>query len=132
MRKVFILVLAMPFMAMQCNKKKSDCNGAICTEMFAAVNVTVTDKSGNNVDLKDYYTINVATGDTLRHNNGTWPEGAYTVLDDSYVSKMYNKQLQFRFIGIRNNTTVVDELYSISADCCHISKVAGKDTVVID
>lgn len=131
MRKVFILVLAFPFMAMQC-KKKTDCSGAICTEMFAAVNVTVTDKNGYNIDLQDYYTINIATGDTLMHNNSTWPEGAYTVLDDSYVSKMYNKKLQFRFVGILNNTIVVDEPYTIAADCCHISKEAGKDTIVIN
>lgn len=131
MRKIFLLLLAFPAMAMQC-KKKSECSDAICTQMFAAVNVTVTDKTGNNVDMEDYYTINIATGDTLRHNNGTWPEGAYTVLDDGYVSKMYNKELQFRFIGIQNNTMVVDETYTISADCCHISKKAGKDIVVID
>lgn len=131
MRKTFLLVLSFPMIAMQC-KQKTDCKSAICTEMFAAVNVSVKDKNGNNINLQDYYTINIATGDTLRNNNGTWPEGAYTVLDDTYVSKMYNKKLQFRFIGRLNNSTVVDETYTISADCCHISKVAGKDTVIID
>jgi len=131
MRKIFLSLLAFPTMAMQC-KKKSECSDAICTQMFAAVNVTVTDNKGNNVNLEEYYTINMATGDTLRHNNGTWPEGGYTVLDDGYVSKMYNKELQFRFIGVQNNTMVVDEQYTISADCCHISKRAGKDTIVID
>lgn len=131
MRKVFVLVLALPLIAMQC-KDKNDCSGAVCTQIFAAVNVTVTDKNGNNVDLQDYYTINMATGDTLRHNNSSWPEGAYTVLDDSYVSSMYNKRLQFRFIGVKDNAIVADELYTISADCCHINKEAGKDTLVID
>lgn len=131
MRKTFLLVLSFPMIAMQC-KQKTDCNNAICTEMFAAVNMSVKDKNGNNINLQDYYTINISTGDTLRNNNGTWPEGAYTVLDDSYVSKMYNKKLQFRFVGRLNNSTVVDETYTISADCCHISKVAGKDIVIID
>lgn len=130
MRKLSILLLAIPLLSARCNKK-TDCAEAICTLVFAAVNVTVNDKNGNNIDLQDYYTINIATGDTIRLNS-TWPEGAYTVLDDSYVSRMYNKTLQFRFIGIKGNVTVVDEIYTISADCCHISKDAGKDTVVID
>ena len=100
--------------------------------MFASVNVAVTDKNGNSINLQDFYTINIATGDTLRYNNSSWQEGAYTVLDDSYVSKMHNEKFQFRFAGIKNNATVVNELYTISADCCHISKEAGKDTIVID
>lgn len=131
MRKTFLFVLAIPFMAMQC-KKKDDCSKAICTEMFASVNVIIQDKDGNHTDLQDYYTINVATGDTLRHNANGWPEGSYTVVDDSYVNKMYNSKLQFRFIGIQNNTIVVDEMYTISADCCHISKESGKDTVTLE
>lgn len=131
MRKAVIVVLALPFLAMQC-KNKNNCDRAICTEVLMSVSVNVTDKNGNNIDLQDHYTINVANGDTIRNNNGPWPEGAYVVLDDSYVNKMYNSRLQFRFVGIKNNIVVVDEAYTISADCCHINKESGKETIVID
>ncbi len=131
MRKLSLVLLAIPLLSTKCNKK-NDCADAICTQMFAAVTVTVTDKDGNNIDLQDYYTINTTTGDTLRHNNSTWPEGAYTVLDDGYVSKMYNKTLQFRFVGIKDNAVIADENYTISADCCHISKKSGKETIVTE
>lgn len=133
MSRIFIFALALPLLSMQCKKNnQNDCSNAICTEIFASVNVAVQDKDGNHINLQDYYTINVATGDTLRHNANGWPEGSYTVVDDSYVNKMYNRKLQFRFLGVQGNTIVVDEIYTISADCCHINKESGKDTIIIE
>ena len=131
MRKLFLVFAAIPLLSTTCNKK-NDCSDAICTQMFAAVTVMVTDKDGNDINLLDFYTIHIATGDTLRHNNNNWPEGAYTVLDDGYVSKMYNKEFQFRFVGIKDNKIVADEMYTISADCCHINKESGKETIVVE
>jgi len=134
MQKIFWVLLAVPLAINSCNgkKKKGDCDGAICTQIFAAVNVKILDKDGNNAVLSDHYTINTETGDTLRFNSGGWPEGAYTVIDDSYVTQMYNRTIELRFIGEQNNKKVVDETYTISADCCHISKKGGKETVTIE
>lgn len=133
MQKIFIVLLAVPLAVNSCNnKKKNNCEGAICTQMFAAVNVTVTDKDGNKPVLSDHYTINTETNDTLRFNSGGWPGGSYTVIDDSYVSRMYNRTIQFRFVGVQGANVVVDEPYTISADCCHISKKSGKETVAIE
>ena len=133
MQKILLLILAIPLAVNSCNNRKKDnCEGAICTQMFAAVNVTVAHKDGNKPALSDHYTINTETNDTLRFNSGSWPEGSYTVIDDSYVSRMYNRTIGFRFIGMQGASVVVDESYTISADCCHISKKEGKDTVTID
>ncbi|MBZ0098817.1 MAG: hypothetical protein K8F30_07015 [Taibaiella sp.] len=133
MQKIILILLAVPLAVNSCNnKKKNNCEGAICTQMFAAVNLTVTDKDGNKPALSDHYTINTETNDTLWFNSGGWPDGAYTVIDDSYVSRMYNRTIPFRFIGMQGAAIVVDELYTISADCCHISKKSGKETVTID
>lgn len=129
-----ILLLAITVLLLSCDKQnnKEDCRQAICTEIFAMVNIAVQDVNNKPLILSEHYTVNVQTNDTLRFNNGNaWPEGNYTVADDSYTSKMHNKRYDFRFIGISNNKVVVNEVYTISADCCHINKVSGEDTVVV-
>lgn len=132
MRRIYLFVLVLPLLSTKCIKDDKNCTQAICTEMFASVNVNVLDKNGNSATLQDYYTINTITGDTMRHDNNGWPQGSYTVVDDSYVKKMYNSKLQFRFVGIVNNAMVVDEMYTIAADCCHVSKETGKDTITLN
>lgn len=131
--KQLISVIAISVFITACNKvtDKNDCKDAICTAMFAAVNVGIRDSNNIQVELTDYYTVNTKNNDTIRPVS-TWPDGYYTVLDDNYLQKMYNQGIDFRFIGFRNNAVVVNELFTISADCCHISKVAGKETVTVD
>lgn len=129
-----VLLLAATVLFLSCDKGDNDdkdCKNAICTMMFASVNVHVLDTDSNNVKLSEYYTINIQTNDTIRHAGDTWPDEAYVVLDDSYTPRMYNKQYDFRFIGMSNGAMVVNELYTISADCCHINKVSGKTSVVV-
>ena len=129
-----VLLLAATVFFLSCDKggdDDKDCKKAICTMMFSSVNVNILDADSNAVKLSEYYTINIQTNDTIRHTGDTWPDGAYVVLDDSYTPRMYNKKYDFRFVGISNGAMVVNEIYTISADCCHINKVSGKTSVVV-
>lgn len=133
MNKLLLVLLVIPLAANSCNNKKNNnCREVICTQIFASVNLKVTNKDGEPAKLTEHYTVNTKTSDTLTFEQGGWPEGSYTVVDDNYVSKMYNSTVEFRFIGMQGNVKVVDEPFTISADCCHISKISGKDTVTID
>lgn len=138
MRKGIIpALIAFSFLSMsaKCSKDKkqsSNCDGVMCTAMFAMVNITVTDSVGNTVKLDDAYTLRLSNNSTIRTANNSTPDGSYTVLDDSYQKQLVNATDSFRFIGIKNGKQVVKETFVISADCCHINKQSGKTEVVAD
>ncbi len=118
-------------MSQSCNKKVQKCTGnVICTELFAMATVHVTDNNGQDVILNDAYTIRNSTNEVIRIEQ-TMPNGTYIVLDDSYLKKLQNQADTFRFIGIKNSKEVVNELYVITADCCHINKRSGAESVTI-
>lgn len=120
--------------AASCNtaRKVTACpEDVVCTQLFAGINVYVTDANTAPVLFDDFYTINTTTGETIRLEPNRGGMGHYTVLDDSYRKKLQNRTDRFQFVGVKNNQRIVEELYTISADCCHISKVSGRDTVVL-
>jgi hypothetical protein len=98
--------------------------------MWVSIGVTVKNAAGQPVQLDDAYTMVSKTGQRIpleRRAN----EGQYTVLDDSYRKELENRQDEFKFVGMKNGAKVVEETYQISADCCHVKKVSGKDVVVV-
>jgi hypothetical protein len=130
-------LLAVPFALLvlsSCAKTKSTtakcADDVICTMMFAAVTVTVTDNTGAAVTLDEMYTTRDDNGEKITLDQ---PDGGnnYTVLNDSYVKKLQNTQAAFHFIGIKDGKQVINEPYTISADCCHIKKVSGKSEIAL-
>ena len=84
----------------------------------------------NNGDLDEFYTLRVSNGDTIRYSIGSLPfPNTYVILDDSYQQYFIDKTENFRFQGFKNDTMVVNELYSIKADKCHIDYVSGKQVI---
>lgn len=136
MRKLFLL-LVISLSGTSCTTKKPDpvnsCAGALCTLEFRGFSIEVKHSNGNHAVLDNYYTVNINLNDTI-YNGKTLLQGdsLYNVIDDNYTGKMYNKTYNFNFIGIINNTVVVNEPFVFSADCCHIDKVSGKSKVTID
>jgi hypothetical protein len=120
----FLLILAI-IMFVSC-KSESQNNTVACTMEFRTVTINV---QGDTLD--HFYTIRVTSGDTIRLNSGnTFGANTYPVLDDSYQSNIANRTEQFRFVGLKNNAIIVDELFTIKADQCHISYVSGNQTVI--
>jgi hypothetical protein len=97
----------------------------VCTEEFRIVSLTVTGEP-----LTDYYTIRVSSGDTIRHT-GVYQSGDnwYPVLTDDYHPHMQRKKEEYRFTGLRDGAIVVDEIFEISSDKCHIQQISGKSKV---
>lgn len=96
-----------------------------CTEEFRTIGITITGDS-----LTDFYTIRISNSDTIRISLDGYPNNqTYPILNDSYQSVIANSQESFNFIGEFNDTFVVNEVFVISADNCHIDKVSGKSEV---
>lgn len=140
MKSFLLLTISILTMSMACNRattndgnnpKSNDCQDVICTEMFAMVTVKVLNKDGVPTTLDKVETIRKSTGEkiTPESNMGA---GVYVVLDDGYVKSLYNQSDEFIFKGYIKDKTVVEETYTISADCCHIKKVSGAPEIVVE
>ncbi|MCD4794422.1 MAG: hypothetical protein K8R54_14390 [Bacteroidales bacterium] len=119
-----ILILGVLLFSKSCFDENKD--GVICTEIFASVTIEVTGSS-----LDDYYTVRASNNDTIRINEDLFGENVYTVLDDNYMPELRNDRDEFTFFGIIAGQAVVSEKIVISADECHITKISGKDIVIL-
>lgn len=114
------------------NPNHPDCEGIFCTMDFRMIDLKVTDASGNTVMLSSFHTEDMA-GNKLPASLYEYDNyrQAYVVFNDSWVRGHQNTTTQVRFVGYKNGNKVVDEVYTIATDCCHIDKTAGKDAVVL-
>jgi hypothetical protein len=130
-----VLIAAFLLQAHSCHKDKRDypsvCGNPVCTEIFKAVMVTVKDSNGDPVKLDESYTIRLYNDEIISGPGGNPDQGTYVVVDDNFISSLMNKTEGFRFIGKKNGVTVVDEVYQVTGDCCHVNKDTGKDEVII-
>ena len=96
----------------------------VCTEQLVSITVEITGET-----LDQTYTIETATGDSVQQMTGPSFDNNYTVLDDGYHAELGNKEREFRFVGVKNGNVLVDELFMIRSDGCHVEKVSGIDTI---
>lgn len=114
------------------NPTPEDCMGVACTQQFESVYFEVKNSSGATVKLTSFHTEDMA-GNTLptRLYEYNSYRDAYVVINDGWVRGNENTTKQVRFVGYVGSTKVVNEVYTIATDCCHIAKTAGKDKVVL-
>jgi hypothetical protein len=101
----------------------------MCTEEYRIIDFQIMGDS-----LTDFYTIRQSNPtDTIRIESDRSAYGAnfYPVLEDNYLPKLKNSQDTFHFIGEINQVVVVNEVFVISADQCHISKVSGSKIIYL-
>lgn len=140
MRNVLLVAITLMCMSMSCRQveknnakeeENNNCENVMCTEIFMSVTLRVVDGNDKGITLDEFYTVNTSANDTFRSSDGLPAEGYYPVLDDSYRTKLRNKTQNFHFVGIKGGKKIVDEDFKISADCCHIGKQSGRDSVVV-
>lgn len=109
-----------------------DCDGVVCTQEFRMIYLEVKDNAGSTVTLTSFHTEDMA-GNKLPadlYEYDSWRD-AYMVFNDSWVNGHEGTRKQVRFVGYVGSTKVVDEVYTIATDCCHIAKTAGRDKVIL-
>lgn len=119
--------------ASSCEKGKpaAECPpNTICTMMFASVGTKITDNNGAAVTLSEAYTVRKSNSEVLRYEYNN-DEGFYTVVDDSYQKSLANQTDTFLFVGKKDGKIIVEEPFTISADCCHVNKISGKSEIII-
>jgi hypothetical protein len=107
---------------------RKDCEGVMCTMMFAAVTVQVQDASGNGAALDSARVSSEKLGMSMTAKAG--PDGTgYTIVDDGQVKQLARRSGTVTFRGFKGGREVVRQDFMVKADCCHVSKVSGPDVV---
>lgn len=114
--------------------QRLDCSGVACTKNLVSVGFELRDAAGQPVVL-DSFVVTDRAGTPIPASYG-WglvseTSGHYTVLTDSWVRGHEGLGAYFLAKGFRGGVKVFDESYKISADCCHISKMSGKDRIIV-
>ena len=136
-KTALIFLCAVLFTA--CDKtNNSDCPSLICTENFAMVTVSFTNKDGVGVGIKNYSAVNQRTGDTIKTSgiaSLTLVAGTYVVVDDNYVKKLSEEGDDIKVSGTleATNQTKTAILKVSGGKCaCHIEKISGPEQVAFD
>ena len=104
---------------------------------FRTVGVKVVDSKGNPVKLDRYQTVVKGTNQHLIHPEKQMPEsiagkGNYILADDNSMSIVGKNGKEVQFVGYANGMEVVNEIYVIGHDCCHIKLMEGKKEIVVE
>jgi hypothetical protein len=112
-----------------CFPPTTDCRDVICTAVFVGITVEVKDAGGAPLTLNSFV-VTDASG-TPVSGTPSPRAGLYTIVNDAWLSGHSNTTALLRAKGFINGVEVFNEPYTISADCCHVSKVSGKDVIVL-
>lgn len=128
--------IALMLTAIRCKSpdRSDDCAQAICTMEFRMVNVVLKDKSGNFFKADKVETYN-ASGKLIYMQSlpNYVPDTNYTVIDDGKLKELNRNTDNKLYFKVHKDGRIVKTLdYILTADCCHITKVAGPSEVVIE
>lgn len=129
----FYFFVFIVFIISGCSTIEKDC---LCTAEYRFYLVTIVDTLGVPVDSLDII-VKDKDGDELDilQENNIFGAGRYTVLTDSFT-KMFcpcGTPEKIYFTAAKRNRIASAEYFFNTDDCqCHINKVSGPDTLVIN
>ena len=132
----FILLLLPLILLFSCNCNcESDCANVACTEQFVMIMVNIVDSYQNPVILDNYTVIDIdnnidLTDDLYANYQTSLDDGTYPLFDDSFQQDYQNQEIDLQFIGYIDNQEVVNEFYSMGADCCHVYPISGNYNII--
>ena len=136
MKKFFIYIFLLLFLS--CNDDKSDCTDTFCTHNFVTITVFIKDTNDNPVAIDTFEVLIIESGiDITRIVNDSEFEimrqnGTYPLFGDEYQQSYANTEVQINFKGIINNQVIVNEDFTVGADCCHVNLISGNTNIVTD
>lgn len=130
-RTSFLLVTLLSLLA--CNKDQKTCKDAICTMEVRSVGLVLRTATGTlppSVDYCKTYLNGQLLTTSTPHVEGS--NSLVQVLDDSHRTKFTLNKNETIQIRVFQQGVVTKELsMGILADCCHINRLSGPDTVIV-
>lgn len=132
MKRTFFLSIGLVSL-LACNKDKKTCKDAICTMEVRSVGMVLRTTTGTIPPSVDYCKtylngrlLKTATPDVEGSNS------IVQLLDDSHRSQFTLNQPETIQVKVFQQGVVTKEVsFGILADCCHINRLFGPDTVVV-
>lgn len=137
----YFLVFSVPLLILNCaynDNTRSECSDAICTEQFRNINILIKHTDGDPVSLKSFKVTDLENNKdlTLSLTDEGWAAvrrtGSYPIFNDGYVHEYWNKESRIEFLGFIDNQVVVDQIYTVAANCCHVYLKEGPMELIID
>ena len=128
-----LIAIACILLAASCKRADNNvCSGQqACTLIFAEVNISIRDSNGKAVHLDTAYTLRSSTGETFAGMPYYTIDSAYNVLTDAALPDVRGTSDVYYFHGFVSGRQVVNEPFTIAADCCHIRYVTGRETIIL-
>ena len=122
------------FIALLFNFCTTEVNNCICTTEFRSYSIIAIDSSGNTVDSLVTRVTN-SRGKEFTSHESYFPHGLgskYWIIDDSYKNEFTIRPTTIFFEGTKENASAEAAFLFNTDECiCHVFKVAGPDTVVV-
>ncbi len=133
MRKLAPFFVALLFLP-ACNplgNDEDDPGPIACTAQFVLVEFWVVDDGGMGQEGFSLTVTNLRTGELYDVEQYSYEDGQYTALHDGFQDEVFGDGDPIQVHGDDGRRTF-DADFVIGADRCHIEKVSGPDTVVVD
>lgn len=105
----------------------------MCTEVFVQLTTKVIDQEGALVLLDSYISKNSETGAEYDlQGEASGEAGIYPLISDAQLKELKKEGSPIEFIGRKNGEVVVQEVFQLGHDCCHVLNISGPDTIQIN
>lgn len=121
MKKIIFAGVLVWMVMTGCKKDK------LCTTEFKTISVTITNLDGSPATFEKLNLIRLGTHDTIAITNDGG--ATYPLVDDNFD---LTGTEDFLLEGFKNGQLLLSEAYVFGRDECHIQKVSGKNTIVLD
>jgi hypothetical protein len=128
-----MIVIAFSFMAFRCGKLVEECNEIACTMDFRSFAITTVDAQKNAMIPDAVVITNVATGlpiTTFTQNT----TNTFTVFTDGNMNVLntMNVAQTIKIEALVNNVVKGTTTLQFAKDCCHVLKISGADSLVVN
>lgn len=127
------MVLLVTLSGSSCEKESECPDEIICSMVFASIGVEVVDANGEPVTLTKAQVTSKHLDSPIDPLVESPAGGPYKIVDDSHMPFLSNNESRkFKFEGWVDDELVVNEIYLIHHDCCHVKLEEGPEKVVIE
>ena len=142
MKNIFVIALIAVSLGVSCKEEepklfaveqcRNDGQSRFSTLILIVVSVRLEDQQGSPIAL-DRFTV--TGGDYFAEEiPSEWQQtnGQYTIFSDTDAERIEVGGSDFLFRGIINERVVINEVYTVGFDCCHVFLQSDNDTTRIN
>lgn len=130
-----ILFTCLLILSQSCSADK-DCD-LPCTMDYRTIVIEIKNSEGAPVILDSFKVVDLRNDRDITLQLDDWTRdyqrerGIYPIFSDKYNEEYRQQLFWLRFTGYIENVEVVNEVYKVGADCCHVYHYSGDLELVI-